>query len=102
MGSYINSALKLTSKKSNFLEASLYPGNGGMGMSLNRWFLFFVLEFKVRLTEQLFAECCDNSEKIITSLNILSINGSERGTSKLIWKCCTTLLLPFIMSRTWY
>lgn len=77
MGSYINSALKLTSKKSNILEASLYPGNGGTGTSPNRWFLFFVLEFEVSLTEQLFAECCDNSEKIVTSLNIFSINGSE-------------------------
>lgn len=77
MDSYINSALKVTSTKSNIQEASPYPGNGCISQSLNRWFLFFVPEFKVSHTEQLFAEFCDNLEKRTISLNIFRINGSE-------------------------
>lgn len=90
MDSYINSALKVTSMKSNIQETSPYTGNGCVDTSLNRWFLFFVLEFKVNLTEQLFAEYCDNLEKGIISLNIFRRNGSEWGIRKLIEKCCTT------------
>jgi len=84
MDSYINSALKVSSTKSNIQDASPCPGNGCMDISLNRWFLFFVLEFKVRPTEQLFAEYCDNLEMRVTSLNLCRINGSEWGISKLI------------------
>lgn len=77
MDSYINSALKVTSMKSNIQEASPYPENGCMDTSLNRWFLIFVPEFKVNPTEQPFAEYCDNLEKRIISLNIFRINVSE-------------------------
>lgn len=67
----------VTSPKNNFEEASLYPGNVCMNTPLNRSFQFFVPEFKVSPTEQLFAEYCDNLAKTIISLNIFRTNGSE-------------------------
>lgn len=60
MDSYISSALKVTSMKSNIQETSPHSGNGCMDISLNRWFLLFVPEFKVTPEEQLLADYCDN------------------------------------------
>lgn len=77
MDSYINSALKVTSMENNIQEASLYLGNDSMDSSFNRWWLFFVPEFKVNTAEKCFAEYGDNLENGTVYLDIFRIQGCK-------------------------